>query len=184
MRPVIVEPHNPNWRVAFEHESALLRASLGEVALACHHIGSTAIATISAKPIIDILLVVVSLDALDAREAAMVALDYLPKGENGIPGRRYYRKGSAELHTHLVHAFALGHADIARHLTFRDYLNAHPGEARAYDQLKRELAARYPKDIDAYVAGKDAFIKEMDCRAAAWRRSTIETGEVTCSSSI
>ena len=114
------------------------------------------------------------------RDDAMMALGYLPKGENGIAGRRYYRKGSDDLHTHHVHAFANGHADIARHLAFRDYLHAHPDEALAYDQLKRELAARYPVDIDAYVAGKDALIKVMDCRAAAWRRSTIDTGEVKC----
>ena len=121
MRRVSVEPYNPQWRKEYERECNLLCATLGTVILACHHIGSTAISTICAKPIIDILLVVSSLEALDACDQAMIALGYLPKGENGIAGRRYYRKGSDEVHTHHVHAFASGHPDIERHLAFRDY---------------------------------------------------------------
>jgi len=139
--------------------------------LACHHIGSTAIPGAWAKPIIDILLVVSDLASLDGRDEDMIALGYLPKGENGITGRRYYRKGTDDVHTHHVHAFPVGHPDIARHLTFRDYMCAHPDDARAYSDLKRSLAAQFSEDVDRYVAGKDAFIREMDRRALAWRRS-------------
>ena len=96
--------------------------------------------------------------------------------------RRFFRKGSPR--THHLHIVAQGSAEMCDHLDFRDALRADAGLHRRYAELKHELAARYPEDIDAYVAGKDVFIKEMDCRAAAWRQSTIETGEVTCSSSI
>ncbi len=174
MRRVIVKDHDPAWEAEYERESARLVAVLGDNVLACHHIGSTAIPTIGAKPVIDILLVVSSLDLLDARNETMIGLGYLPKGENGIAGRRYYRKGSDELHTHHVHAFAKGHPDIARHLAFRDYMRTHPKAAREYDRLKRELAARYPLDIGSYIDGKDAFIKEIDRQAAAWRKSTLD----------
>ncbi len=171
MRQVVVQPYRLQWVVAYERENALLCATLGGVVLAGHHIGSTAIPGMWAKPIIDILLVVSALDALDARDGDMVSLGYLPRGENGISGRRYYRKGSDDVHTHHVHAFQMGHPEIARHLAFRDYMIAHPCEARAYSDLKRQLAARHSDDVDGYVAGKDAFIREMDRRAAAWRRS-------------
>lgn len=172
MRRVIVEEHNPTWQVDHARECEQLRSVLEGILLACHHIGSTAIPGICAKPIIDILLVVSSLEMLDERNGDMIALGYLPRGENGISGRRYYRKGSDDLHTHHVHAYALGHPDIERHLAFRDYLRAHPEDAQAYDHLKRELAAHHANDIDSYVNGKDAFIKEMDRRARAWRQAT------------
>jgi|LSQX01.2.fsa_nt_gb GrpB-like predicted nucleotidyltransferase (UPF0157 family) len=172
VRQIIVVPYQTEWPAAYEREKALLTATLGAVVLASHHIGSTAIPGMWAKPIIDILLVVTSLDTLDLLDDDMIALAYLPRGENGIPGRRYYRKGSEAVHTHHVHAYEAGHHDIERHLLFRDYMACHPDQAQAYCALKRDLAARYHDDAESYVAGKDAFIKEMDRQAAAWRRST------------
>jgi GrpB-like predicted nucleotidyltransferase (UPF0157 family) len=71
--------------------------------------------------------------------------------------------------THHLHAFQVGSPHIERHLTFRDFLIAHPEWAAKYDVLKRELAAAHATDRQAYMDGKDGFIKEMDIRAAAWR---------------
>ena len=134
--------------------------------------GSTAIPGIHAKPSIDILLEVADLAGLDARAAAMVELGYEPKGEFGIPGRRYFRKDSAEgIRTHQVHAFQAGDAGIERHLAFRDYLMAHPAIAKSYTVLKQQLADAHPDDIEAYMDGKDAFIKEHEARAMAWRKA-------------
>jgi GrpB-like predicted nucleotidyltransferase (UPF0157 family) len=93
-------------------------------------------------------------------------------GEYGIPGRRYFRKDDPEgVRTHHVHAFQAGSDEVVRHLAFRNYLRAHPADAQRYSELKRKLAREHPREMDAYMDGKDGFIKEMDRRAAAWRAS-------------
>jgi GrpB-like predicted nucleotidyltransferase (UPF0157 family) len=116
---------------------------------------------------------------LDGQNAAMESLGYEAMGEYGIPGRRYFRKSNGEgIRTHHVHAFAAGSAEAERHLAFRDYMIAHPEDARAYSELKRKLAAEHPRNIDGYMDGKDAFIKEMDRRAAEWRASSTVPGSI------
>jgi GrpB-like predicted nucleotidyltransferase (UPF0157 family) len=93
-------------------------------------------------------------------------------GEYGIPGRRYFRKDNQEgIRTHQIHAFETGSAEVERHLAFRDYMIAHPGDAQRYGELKRKLAEQHPQSIDRYMDGKDGFIKEIDRRAAQWRES-------------
>lgn len=170
MLQVEVVPPNPQWRSEFEHESQRVAEALGGNAVAVHHIGSTAIPTIYAKPIVDMLVEVSEITAVDARNAAIAALGYEAMGEFGIPGRRYFRKhNAAGVRTHHIHAFEIGSPQIDRHLTFRDYMIAHPDDAQAYSNLKRELAKQYPSDIEGYMDGKDEFIKEMDRRAAQWR---------------
>ena len=92
-------------------------------------------------------------------------------GEYGIPGRRYFFKGSEEKHSHHLHSFQEDSPAITRHLLFRNYLRSHPQEGQEYVRLKNALAAKFPDDIEAYIQGKDAFIKEMDQKAAAWSLS-------------
>ena len=90
-------------------------------------------------------------------------------GEYGIPGRRYFRKFNASgNHTHQVHAFQTASAEVKRHLAFRDYMIAHPIEAQAYGELKRRLAIEHPDDIEAYIDGKESFIKEHEAKAIIW----------------
>ena len=165
---VLMEPHNPDWTRQFQLEAARVTSALGSTAVDVHHIGSTAIPGIYAKPVLDLLLVVDSVTALDNKQSAIEALGYEARGEYGIPGRRFYRRDNADSdRTHQIHAFETGSPQIARHLAFRDYMIAHPDAAQAYSDLKRELAAKHPNDIEAYMDGKDAFIQEVDRRAAA-----------------
>lgn len=174
MKNVVVVPHDPRWRHSFEAEAKDIAAALGENVAAIHHIGSTAIPGIHAKPVVDLLVEVRDLAGLDARSPAMESLGYEAMGEYGIPGRRYFRKSNREgARTHHVHAFAAGSAEAVRHLAFRDYMIAHPVDAQAYSELKRKLAAEHPRDIEGYMDGKDGFIQEMDRRAAAWRASRL-----------
>ena len=137
--------------------------------LAIHHIGSTSIPGIHAKPVIDMLAVVADLAAVDRRAADMQGLGYEAMGELGIAGRRYFRRDDAAgRRTHQVHAFQDRSPHVKRHLAFRDFMRAHPELANEYARLKRKLAAAHPNDIDAYMDGKDGFIKEMEARALAW----------------
>lgn len=172
MRTVEVVPHNAHWRDAFEAEAKHVAAALGENVVAVHHIGSTAIPNIYAKPIIDLLVEARDITEVDEQSSAMETLGYEVMGEYGIPGRRYFRKDNREgIRTHHIHAFEAGSAEAERHKAFRDYMIAHPGDAQSYSELKRKLAQEHPQSIDAYMDGKDGFIKEIDQRAARWRAS-------------
>jgi GrpB-like predicted nucleotidyltransferase (UPF0157 family) len=154
----------------FRTESDLVCQALGPNAVAIHHIGSTSIPCIFAKPIIDMLVEATDINTIDSRNAAMEAIGYEVMGECGIPGRRYFRKDDAEgIRTHHVHTFAAGTHGIERHLAFRDFMRAHPTFAEQYSDLKRKLARAYPDSIEQYMDGKDGFMKEMERRAAQWR---------------
>src|SRR4028118_2117335 len=164
---VEVVPHDPNWRGAFETESKLIALTLRDNVVAIHHIGSTAIPQIHAKPIIDMLVEVKDILKIDTESSEMEALGYQAMGEFGISGRRYFRKGR----THHIHSFEVGSPQIYRHLAFRDYMITHSEDAQQYSELKRELANKYHDNIQGYMDGKDEFIKAMDLKAAKWRSS-------------
>jgi GrpB-like predicted nucleotidyltransferase (UPF0157 family) len=170
MRKVEVVPHDPKWREAFEVESRFVADALGENVVDVHHIGSTAIPSICAKPIIDLLVEVKDIIRVDGQNSAMKSLGYEVMGEFGIPGRRFFRKDNREsVRTHHIHAFEVASVQVKRHLAFRDYMLAHPEDALKYSELKSALARKYPQNIDKYMDGKDGFIKEMDKKAAQWR---------------
>lgn len=159
-RTVAVVPWQSSWSDAFAMEQAVLFAALGDTALALHHIGSTAVPGLAAKPILDLLLEVPNLASLDAKTADLAALGYVAKGENGIPNRRYFQKGG--LHrTHHLHAFVHAAPEVIQHLLFRDYLRATPTAVAAYAALKLQLAQQFPQDSSRYQAGKQAFIAQL-----------------------
>ncbi len=166
---LVIEPHRASWKGDFEQEAARIRSALSPALIALHHIGSTAIPGIHAKPIIDIMAEAVSLGVLDARQGEMERLGYEAMGEFGIQGRRYFRKDSgAGVRTHQLHAFAAGSPHLVRHLAFRDYLLGHPETAREYSALKLQLAKSCRGDVEAYIAGKDPFVKDVERKALDW----------------
>lgn len=168
MRLIQVVPYDPLWPEQYRREAELLSRVLGEELVSIHHIGSTSVADLQAKPIIDIMPVVKDIRRVDALEQGFRALGYEAMGELGIPGRRFFPKGG-DNRTHHIHIFGReSREDILRHLAVRDYLRAHPGEAREYGELKAALARRFPHDNDGYCDGKDAFVKTLEKKALAW----------------
>lgn len=169
-------PHRSEWADDFQRESGILRAAFGAHAVALHHIGSTAIADILAKPIIDILVEATSLENIDARSQAMRMAGYEAKGEYGIPGRRYFRKNDeAGRRTHHVHVFVSGSEQAQRHLAFRDYLTARPERAADYSALKAHIVADW-RGADDYIARKDGLVKAIEVEALAWKRGGARRG--------
>lgn len=172
---ITVVDSDPSWPRKYAAERDRIAPALGDNLLAVWHIGSTAVSGLAAKPVIDIMAAVRSLEAADAAAERFAALGCEYLGEFGIPGRRYLRRGGDE-RTHQVHIFAAGDtANISRHLAFRDYLRAHADARGEYAALKRSLAREFPYDIDAYCDGKAAFVQEHEARAlaaydAAWIR--------------
>ncbi len=166
-RKIEVVPYNPEWTSLFAQEATRLRDLFADNLIAIHHIGSTAVPGMPAKPIVDILIEVKDIDRMDVLQHEMEQLGYLPKGEFGIPGRRFFINGDEIHRTHHIHVFGNGHPRIADHLAFRDFLIAHPNEASTYAQLKQNLAKEFPDDIEGYMSGKHGFIKDIISRIEA-----------------
>lgn len=157
MRTVIVVPYDDKWPEMFETESLLIKSLLGGVAKNIHHIGSTSVPGLSAKPIIDILLEVSDINELDRYNRAMAHAGYVARGENGMSGRRYFIKGGDQ-RSHQVHAFASGDMQVLRHLVFRDYLRKNTTIAGLYAELKHSAARLSRNDAHRYSALKANFI--------------------------
>jgi GrpB-like predicted nucleotidyltransferase (UPF0157 family) len=167
---IVLVPHDAEWSDAFEREADLIRRALPGASIELHHIGSTAIPGIVAKPVIDMIGVVSTVEVLDVNADRLVAIGYEAMGEFGIVGRRYFRKDSRDgARTHQLHAFGTGSPDIQRHIDFRDYLRAFPDVAVAYEELKLALARRSGPDIERYADAKTEFVRDIERRAAACR---------------
>ncbi len=164
---VTVTTYNEAWPQAFTEEAKLIKEVMGSVLLKIHHIGSTAVPGLAAKPIIDMMPEVSSLLLLDELSTQMAKIGYEAKGEFGIQGRRYYRKGGLN-RTHQIHAFQEGDKHIIRHLAFRDYLRAHKSVADEYGRLKTDIADRCNNDIERYCDEKDPFIQFHEKKALKW----------------
>jgi GrpB-like predicted nucleotidyltransferase (UPF0157 family) len=170
MRKVEVKPYDVRWISMFKEEAQKLQEIFGSEVIAVHHIGSTSISGLKAKPIIDMMPIVNDIHKIDHFNTAMAALGYEAKGENGIAGRRYFQKGG-DHRTHHVHIYEKGNPEIERHLAFRDYLRVHKEEATKYADLKDSLSKRYPYDIDSYIKGKEQMVLEIDRKAVEWYQS-------------
>ena len=153
-----VVEYSAEWPRVFEREAAAILAACRPWVTEVHHIGSTSVPGLAAKPILDTLPVAAGpAEALEA-VSLMTTLGYRYRGENGIAGRFYFDRvvdGRTVMH---VHVFPAGHPEVPRHLVFRDHLRDHPEVAREYELLKRELASRYRDDRRTYTDSKAAFI--------------------------
>lgn len=158
MREIIVLPYDEQWTEMFEAESSLIKILLGGVVKDIHHIGSTSVPGLSAKPVIDILLEVSDINELDTYNSAMACAGFVARGENGIPGRRYFIKGGDQ-RSHHVHAFAAGDEQVLKHLAFRDYLIENRDIAEKYAEIKRLAALISSHDAHSYSELKASFIE-------------------------
>lgn len=180
---VTVSDYDPAWLEAYARERKAITGILGDNCLAIYHIGSTSVPGLPAKPIIDIMAAVRSLEQVDEAAGAFAGIGYEFCGEFGIPGRRYLRKGGDE-RTHQLHIFQAGDwNNIGRHLAFRDFMRSHEKEREEYGALKKDLARRFPYDIGSYCDGKDAFVRSMEekalsCIDDSWDRLYLAAREV------
>lgn len=165
---IIVVDYDPNWIESYEQESKRIRDILEDNCRDIYHIGSTSVPGLSAKPIIDIMPVVVDLELVDEHQKEFEALGYEYMGEFGMQGRRYLRKGGDE-RTHHIHIFDEHSEDINRHLALRDYLRAHEDKCLEYGELKKELALMYPYDNDGYCDAKEEYMIALEKEAIKWR---------------
>jgi len=163
-RRVGVVSYNSNWKDMYKEESEKIKNVLNNIIIDIHHIGSTAIPGIKAKPVIDILIEVKDIEGVEQYNHKMEVLGYKVIGEYGIAKRRFFRRGGCK-RSHHLHIFQAGNKEIKRHINFKEYLIAHPGKAREYSKLKEKLANNYTYHIENYINGKNDFIKEIDRKA-------------------
>ncbi|MFT8311232.1 MAG: GrpB family protein [Sporolactobacillus sp.] len=168
-KEIEVVPYNEDWINEYKREAARIAHIMGTNLQAIHHIGSTAIPGLAAKPTIDILAEVQSLEDTDLIQAEFSKLGYESFGEHGIHGRRYFVKKDG-LGNHLIHLhiFEADSENVIRHLAFRDYLRTHDDDAAFYSQLKIQLAEQFPDDREDYSAGKNEACKRIEEIALQW----------------
>src|SRR5258705_10324227 len=167
--PVELHPHDPKWVGSARTESARLSGALGETLIVVHHIGSTAIPGIHAKPIIDLMPIVRTIAELEGLRAVVEGLGYAWWGEYGLEGRRYctFDDPASGRRKVQLHFYEDGAPWIRRHLAFRDYLRSRPDLVREYEAEKMRCAELHPMDSHAYTKCKDAWIKRVEAEALA-----------------
>jgi GrpB-like predicted nucleotidyltransferase (UPF0157 family) len=166
MKVTVVE-YRPEWQKMFEDEKRILQKALGEIPAQVEHIGSTAVAGLAAKPIIDVMVGLEDFTIADDVVPKVEALgyEYIQKYEAVMPFRRYFIKERAGIRTHQIHMVGIGGEFWERHISFRDYLRRNPVVAEQYASLKKELAAREWEDVNEYADAKTEFIKEIENKA-------------------
>ncbi len=165
----MVEPYDTAWTLLFAALREQLKSALGPLALRVEHVGSTAVPGLSAKPVIDIDVVIADETGLSQVTDALRPLGYEHQGDLGIEGREAFgleRAGQAGADHHLYVCRESGR-ELQRHLVFRDYLIAHPERAAEYGQLKQALAQRLGEDREAYTEAKAEFVEAILREATA-----------------
>ena len=159
---VVVLPYNETWGQCFTAiESELLQA-LGELAISIEHIGSTSVKGLSAKPIIDIDVVIDNDTHLDDVITALGRIGYRHEGDLGIKGREAFKyDGKEHLQKHHLYVCRKDSSELKRHTGFRNYLRSNPDAVREYSRIKEEGARLYPEDIEKYIAHKSPFIEKV-----------------------
>jgi GrpB-like predicted nucleotidyltransferase (UPF0157 family) len=169
--PIRLAAYDPAWPVMFQQEADTLAEVLGPwITGGVHHVGSTAVPGLLAKPIIDIMVGVADLES--SRPclplAAGIGYCYAPHRAEIM---HWFCKPEPSRRTHHLQLVPAGSRRFADVLGFRDYLRAHPEKAAEYARLKQELAARHTADRDAYTEGKSALVAELSAAADKWRRA-------------
>jgi GrpB-like predicted nucleotidyltransferase (UPF0157 family) len=161
--PVHLADYDPEWPVHFGQEAAAIREALGSAALRIEHVGSTSVAGLPAKPIIDMLLVVADSAAEPAYVPALEAAGYVLRiREPDWYEHRVFKGPRINLNLHVV---TEGCPEITRMLGFRDHLRSHDADRDLYAGTKRELAARDWKYVQNYADAKTAVIEAILARA-------------------
>ena len=161
-KSVVVLPYDEHWEQAFAQIKDEILEALGSLALRIEHVGSTAVRGLSAKPIIDIDVVIKDYSVFDAVATALEEIGYHHEGDLGIAAREAFRyDGKGHLQKHHLYVCPQDSAELKRHIAFRDYLRTDPEAVREYSRIKEEGAALYPNEIEKYIRHKSPFIEKI-----------------------
>ncbi|MCR4586549.1 MAG: GNAT family N-acetyltransferase [Lachnospiraceae bacterium] len=159
---VVVMPYDEAWADDFIKIRDEIKEVLGTLAMRIEHVGSTSVRGLSAKPIIDIDVVIRDRQVLEEVISALAEIGYRHEGDLGIAGREAFKyDGKEHLRKHHLYVCTQDCAELKRHIAFRDYLRSHPEAIREYGRIKEEGARLYPDDMDKYIEHKSPVIQEI-----------------------
>ena len=152
--------YDPCWKTSLNEFKDVFWPVVADYSIGFEHVGSTAVEGLEAKPIIDIDIVVSSMDALLKVIGRLVPLGHVHQGELGIQGRHafFQQENVSKLHLYVC---LEGSLSLRNHPALRDYLHAHPAAVKKYSNLKKRLAQQYPNNIGCYVERKTSFIASI-----------------------
>jgi GrpB-like predicted nucleotidyltransferase (UPF0157 family) len=156
---VFLVPWDESWEGEYSDETAAIRLKIGAYVVACHHIGSTAVPGLSAKPIIDIAIEVEAFSDGFKCVPGLAQIGYRHRIIEELPGRHYFSKG--EPRTHQIHLYKRGNEHLRRQIAFRDCLRGDDTIRGEYQRLKKELADAHKTDKLAYAAAKTEFVERV-----------------------
>jgi len=157
--PIVIEPYDPEWAVEFEKIRSYLLPHIDDLIVDIHHVGSTSVVGLSAKPIIDFDIEIADIGLFPALKDRLKGLGFRHEGDYGIVGREAFKRDYPDdFKQYHMYVCASDSIEFKHHLYFRDALRADPLAARKYGELKTANAKKYGNDIDAYIDGKAEFI--------------------------
>ena len=161
-KKVIVLPYDAAWESAFEAIRAEIQTALGDLMLGIEHVGSTSVKGMSAKPCIDIDVVICDYSVFDAVVQKLDAIGYIHEGDLGIQDREAFKYADKpHLMTHHLYVCPRDSEELHRHIVFRDFLRRTPEAVRKYSLVKEKAAALFPDEIEQYIAFKAPCIEEL-----------------------
>jgi GrpB-like predicted nucleotidyltransferase (UPF0157 family) len=171
---IVIVEYDPSWAELYKKENDSLDGVFSAAGAVIEHVGSTAVEGLGAKPIVDIMVGLDSLNEMQDRmdELAALGYEYVPEYEAEVPERRFFRKTGADLRKYHLHCVCRDTGFFHDHILFRDSLRSDEELASEYLKLKRNSAAWYPYDRLRYNESKTDLIKA----ALAEARKTEVTG--------
>jgi GrpB-like predicted nucleotidyltransferase (UPF0157 family) len=160
---VFLVPWSNEWQKEYLLEKDQIQEVVGQYILAVHHIGSTAVKHLSAKPIIDIAIEINEFQDGEKCITPLETLGYAYKGTNVLPDRHYFNKG--EPRTHQIHMYQSGNKYLLEHLAFRDYLRYNETARIQYEQLKQDLSTVNKSNKHKYADDKTNSMEPMENRS-------------------
>lgn len=167
---VKLEAHQSGWQKEAENTIAELKGIFENIDTDIQHIGSTAVSSIHAKPIIDIAVGVKNPEDIFPFIEELNKKNYIFRGED-VPGQLLLVKGDfkKDTRTHHIHVVKWNGTEWKNYIDFRDYLNAFPKKAAEYDECKQKLAKRFPDNRKLYTEGKKKLIAELIEEVKVWK---------------
>ena len=159
---VNVIPYDPTWKTAFESIKQELSCALGNLALSIEHVGSTSVEGLSAKPCIDIDVVIEDYSIFSQVVDKLSSIGYIHEGDLGIKDREAFKyTDKPHLLNHHLYVCPKYSQELHRHITFRDYLRNNPDAMLKYGSIKETAAKLFPDNIDKYIEYKSPCIQEI-----------------------
>lgn len=159
---VIVAPYDVAWKFAFEDIKIELESAIGDLIIGIEHVGSTSVKGLSAKPCIDVDVIIKDYTVFDAVVSQLASIGYIHEGDLGIKDREAFKyTDKPHLMTHHLYVCPQNSEELHRHITFRDFLRSNAEAAREYSSVKETAAELFPNDIDKYIEYKSPCIEEL-----------------------